>query len=84
MTYNGWTNDHTWGVAGACDNTGSFQDTVARITAVALGGDIAGAADQLRDSVAVRGAVASTLPSWVDLAAVNWTELVTSWAQDAA
>lgn len=84
MSYNGWTNDSTWGVAGACDNTEAFQTTRAAIASRARNGDVAGAAAQLQDHVQTRGQLAATLPSWVDFAAVNWAELVTGWAGDDA
>lgn len=84
MTYNGWTNDHTWGVAAACDNTESFSGRLAGIVAAARRGTVAEAAASLEEAVAREKALGSNLASWVDLSAVNWTELVTSWASDAA
>ena len=85
MDAHGWTNDHTWGVAGACDNTATFADALATIVSAARGdGDVSGAAAQLREAVQSRGALATTLPSWVDLGAVDWAELVSTWARDAA
>lgn len=84
MSSHGWTNDSTWGVAGACDNTEAFEATRVAIASRARDGDVAGAAAWLRDRVQNRGQLSATLPSWVDFATVNWTELVTGWAQDAA
>jgi hypothetical protein len=83
MSSYGWTNDHTWGVAGACDNTVAAVATVQSIIDTARGGQIDEAAHALRDAVVNRNLLDGTLPSWVDLAAVNWTELVQGWAADA-
>jgi hypothetical protein len=83
MSCNGWTNDHTWGVAGACDNTASAQATVQSIIDTARGGQIDAAAGALREAVVNSNLLDGTLPSWVDLDAVNWTELVQGWAADA-
>ena len=84
MTYNGWTNDHTWGVAGACDNTESFADQLADIVKTARLGMVIAAAHTLEAVVRNEKVLGSNLPSWVDLDAVNWTELVEGWASDAA
>ena len=82
MSSHGWTNDSTWGVAGACDNTERFQGALHAIVDVARRGDIDTSADQLRDAVQTRNLLADTLPSWVDLGEVNWRELVGQWAED--
>lgn len=78
----GWTNDSTWGVAGACDNTERFQGVLRDVVAVARQGDVDRSADQLREAVETRRLLADTLPSWVDLSEVNWRELVDAWAHD--
>lgn len=81
MSTHGWSNDSTWGVAGACDNTFDFQrQHLPPILVTARAGNTAAAADMLRTAVAERNALNGTLPSWVDLGTVDWTELVTSWA----
>lgn len=82
MSSHGWTNDSTYGVAGACDNTQSFQSALQAIVAIARRGDVDTAANQLRDAVQVRKSLAGTLASWVNLDEVNWQELVGQWAQD--
>lgn len=82
MSSHGWTNDSTFGVAGACDNTASFESSLQTIVDVARGGDIETSASQLRDAVQTRQLLAGTLPSWVNLDEVNWRELVSQWAQD--
>ena len=82
MGAHGWTNDSTFGVAGTCDNTQSFESSLLAIVAVARGGDIDGAALQLKDAVQTRNQLAGTLPSWVNLDEVNWRELVGQWSQD--
>lgn len=82
MSSYGWTNDSTYGVAGACDNTASFEDSLRAIVDVARGGDIETSASQLRDAVQTRALLAATLPSWVNLDEVNWRELVSQWAQE--
>lgn len=82
MSTHGWTNDSTWGVAGAADNTASFVPRFGQILATAKAGQIATAAEQLRIAVQDRRELAATLPSWVTLSEVNWTELVSSWAAD--
>lgn len=83
MSSHGWTNDSTWGVAGACDNTSSFQGDQQTIAGVARLGMTIAAADQLRDAV-VSKKLDATLPSWVDLAEVDWLQLVQSWALEDA
>ncbi|MEB3022924.1 MULTISPECIES: hypothetical protein [Mycolicibacter] len=82
MSSHGWTNDSTYGVAGACDNTYHFQSTLQAIIDVAQQGDVDAAANQLREAVQDRNLLADTLPSWVNLSEVNWHELVHGWAQD--
>lgn len=82
MSSHGWSNDSTFGVAGTCDNTQSFQSSLDVIVDVARGGDIDTAASQLQDAVQTRNLLAGTLPSWVNLDEVNWRELVGQWAQD--
>lgn len=82
MSSHGWTNDSTWGVAGTCDNTQSFESALQTIVDVARAGDIDTAASQLQDAVQTRNVLAGTLPSWVNLDEVNWRELVGQWAQD--
>lgn len=84
MTTHGWGNDSTWGVAQACDNTASFESTLQSIIRTAALGMTTAAADQLREAVVGRQLLADTMASWVDFAAVNWTELVETWARDAA
>jgi hypothetical protein len=56
---------------------------VQSIIDTARGGQIDAAAGALRDAVVNRNLLDGTLPSWVDLDAVNWTELVQTWAADA-
>ncbi len=82
MSSHGWTNDSTFGVAGACDNTASFQHSLQAIVDVARRGDIETSAAQLRAAVQTGNQLASTLPSWVNLEEVNWRELVGEWAKD--
>lgn len=82
MSSHGWSNDSTFGVAGTCDNTQSFQSSLDAIVDVARGGDIDTAASQLQAAVQTRNVLAGTLPSWVNLDEVNWRELVGQWAQD--
>lgn len=82
MSSHGWRTDSTWGVAQACDNTASFEDTRQSIIRTAALGKTIAAADQLREAVVGRKLLAATLASWVDLADVDWTGLVSAWAQD--
>lgn len=81
MSSNGWTNDHTWGVAGAVDNTADFDSQRRAIIDVARNVGPHTAANYLRDVIA-GGRLTATLPSWVDLAEVDWLKLTTSWADD--
>jgi hypothetical protein len=58
---------------------GAVQSIIGRAREV----QIDAAAGALREAVVNGNLLDGTLPSWVDLSAVNWTELAQSWAADA-
>lgn len=82
MSSYGWTNDDTHGAAGACDNTQAFAPRLSEIIDLARAGHVDAAAQRLRTAAETDPALTQTLPSWVNLDRVNWSELVTAWADD--
>ncbi|WP_139286190.1 hypothetical protein [Tsukamurella tyrosinosolvens] len=83
MTRNGYSNDDTWLVAASCDNTQGFEPIENRIGLRARSGDVAGAADELQ-ALVTRTSTVKYLSDEIDYAQVDWTDIVTTWAQDAA
>ncbi|MFA5709322.1 hypothetical protein [Mycolicibacterium sp.] len=82
MSSHGWTNDSTWGVAGACDNTEAFAPQLQQILTAARAGDPETAARDLQEAVQARNVLGSNLANWVTLGEVNWRELIDTWAAD--
>lgn len=83
MSRNGYTNDDTWFVASACDNTEAFQHTINEMGLRAKNGDVDGAAEELRRLTVDDGA-ADHIPSDCNFDLVDWVDIVTTWARDAA
>ncbi|MFZ2241648.1 MAG: hypothetical protein WAV90_19195 [Gordonia amarae] len=80
MGHNGYANVHTYHAAVAIDNTRDFYfGARARHVARALAGDVAGAAEGLRSDAVSSG----VLPAHVDVAAVDWAQLVESAADES-
>lgn len=83
MAHNGWSNEHTWAVVAAADNTSDFYCGPRKaIRQLARTGDLDGSAARLRQQVVDERVLGDAVPSWADLSQVDWTEIVTSWAQE--
>ena len=81
MTSNGYTNEHTLNAAMAIDNTREFYfGPRAAAVSKALDGDISGAAADLRHAAVSQG----ILPGHVNVDDVDFTQLITKAAEEAA